>query len=98
MERINLKKLKEALETINDEVLEKTFISHHMGLEDPDARIGLVFVGDNWSEIMAAAQEAKGYDVLAKFENELWDDAQKACAAQLDDGLDEHYSEDIPED
>jgi len=93
MDRINLKQVKEALETIPDEILESMFLTHHMAIEDPETDFGLIWWGDNWSDLMGRAHACKGFKILDKWAKEVDNDSKKVCAAKLDEDLTEHYSE-----
>ncbi len=98
MERINLKQLKEALMKFEDKHLENSFISHCMGLEEPENKIGLVFSGDEWEQSMESITENdKAYKILSKFESDLFEDAQKVFACQLCDDVANNFEDEFPE-
>ena len=93
-----LKQVKDALNKLPDELLDKYFITHCMGLEDPEAQIGLVWFDDEENEDkLRGMQEMDGFDVIQQFARDIDTDATKVAIAKLDPSKEEDYCDDIAE-
>lgn len=92
----SLKDIKEALNKLPDEKLDKFFISHQLWLEDPETKLGAVWVSDD-DDILSDMYDMDGYEVIKQFVDDLNHDCMICATAKLDESLIESYGESVPE-
>jgi hypothetical protein len=95
-----LKDLKDALNKLPDKELDKFFITHCMWLEDPEARLDVVWCDDEEnSEDLMKLYDMEGFDIIRQFVRDLTTDAEKVFACKCKPSLEdeEYFMEDTPE-
>ena len=94
MQRINLKKLKEALAKIPDDALENCYITHPYATETPDDdELQLIYYDDDWAKFF----EKYDLKVLKQFVVAVFDDAKKIMEVIKNPSKSEDYQEDFPD-
>jgi len=92
MERFNLKQVKECLDKIPIEELEKCYVMHPFSSETPDnEEISLLYFDDNFAEFF----EKYNTEIISKFIKQVLAD-QKIVEKCVEDGHWEDYNDDVP--
>jgi hypothetical protein len=95
MERINFKRLKDALNKLPDDCLENFFVIHKMCIEDPEVELGLVFFAgeEDWEKHLNMLEIPEA-DVLIEFVKMIGIDAMKVAICKLDEDKMDDYLDD----
>ncbi len=96
MGNINLKQLKEALNTLSDENLDKYEVTNmNTGdFEDPDNKVDVIFFADEEEHSkLLEIFELDGMKTVKKFVQDIVNDSRKVFAASIDDEYKEFLSE-----
>ena len=92
MERIDLKELKEALNKIPDEELEKCFITHPYSTENIDEdNLFMICMDEEYAEFF----EKYDTKLIGDFAKQVFEDAKKVFIVMLDEDKAEDYQDDF---
>ena len=96
MGRINLKKLKDALNGLSGYDLENIYMTHKMAIEDGgEAKMGVVFYADEEDfEKYQKLFETEEYEVLKEFIETVEKDCKKVAICLIDEDKMEDYEDD----